>query len=33
MGKRKITALEKVDADTGALRYKLKRDPQSYREE
>ncbi|KAF2827878.1 SDA1-domain-containing protein [Ophiobolus disseminans] len=33
MAKRKVAALEKVDADHAALQYKLKRDPQSYRDD
>lgn len=31
--KRKVGALEKIEADHAALRYKLKRDPQSYRDD
>lgn len=31
--KRKVGALEKIEADHSALRYKLKRDPQSYRDD
>lgn len=30
MGKRKVGALEKVDADLPNLQYKIRRDPQSY---
>ena len=33
MGKRKVGALEKVDADLANLQYKIKRDPISYKEE
>ena len=33
MGKRKVGALEKVDADLGNLQYKIKRDPISYKED
>ncbi|KAL0940433.1 sda1 domain protein [Colletotrichum truncatum] len=32
MGKRKVTALEKVDADFATLQYKIRRDPRSYEE-
>ncbi|WYZ37094.1 hypothetical protein EsH8_II_000600 [Colletotrichum jinshuiense] len=32
MGKRKVTALEKVDADFASLQYKIRRDPRSYEE-
>ncbi|TDZ35074.1 Protein SDA1 [Colletotrichum spinosum] len=32
MGKRKVTALEKVDADFAGLQYKIRRDPKSYEE-
>jgi protein SDA1 len=31
--KRKVGALEKIEADHAALRYKIKRDPQSYRDD
>ena len=31
--KRKVGALEKIEADHAALRYKLKRDPESYRDD
>ncbi|ORY01662.1 SDA1-domain-containing protein [Clohesyomyces aquaticus] len=33
MGKRKVGALEKVDADLANLQYKVKRDPASYRDD
>ena len=33
MGKRKVGALEKVDADLSNLQYKIKRDPPSYRDD
>ncbi|KAI9808180.1 MAG: hypothetical protein M1825_004637 [Sarcosagium campestre] len=33
MGKRKLGALEKVDADLANLQYKIRRDPLSYRED
>ncbi|KAI9682749.1 MAG: Severe Depolymerization of Actin [Trizodia sp. TS-e1964] len=33
MGKRKLGALEKVDADLSNLQYKIRRDPASYRED
>ncbi|KAI9817331.1 MAG: Severe Depolymerization of Actin [Phylliscum demangeonii] len=33
MGKRKLGALEKIDADLASLQYKIRRDPASYREE
>ena len=33
MGKRKVGALEKVDADLANLQYKIKRDPISYKED
>ncbi|KAK1544944.1 hypothetical protein CPAR01_02446 [Colletotrichum paranaense] len=32
MGKRKVTALEKVDVDFAGLQYKIRRDPKSYEE-
>ncbi|KAI8252191.1 Protein SDA1 [Colletotrichum sp. SAR 10_77] len=32
MGKRKVTALEKVDVDFASLQYKIRRDPRSYEE-
>ncbi|KAK2053780.1 SDA1-domain-containing protein [Colletotrichum caudatum] len=32
MGKRKVTALEKVDVDFASLQYKIRRDPKSYEE-
>lgn len=32
MGKRKVAALEKVDADFASLQYKIRRDPKSYEE-
>lgn len=31
--KRKVGALEKLESDHAALRFKLKRDPQSYRDD
>lgn len=31
--KRKVGALEKIEADHAALRFKIKRDPQSYRDD
>ena len=33
MGKRKVGALEKLDANLGSLQYKIKRDPISYKED
>jgi protein SDA1 len=33
MGKRKVGALEKVDADLANLQYKVRRDPASYRDD
>jgi protein SDA1 len=33
MGKRKVGALEKVDADLANLQYKIRRDPASYRDD
>ncbi|CAM1510503.1 Fc.00g008380.m01.CDS01 [Cosmosporella sp. VM-42] len=33
MGKRKVAALEKLDADFANLQYKIRRDPKSYQEE
>ncbi|KAF7550776.1 hypothetical protein G7046_g7909 [Stylonectria norvegica] len=33
MGKRKVAALEKIDADLASLQYKIRRDPRSYKEE
>ncbi|KAF2119893.1 SDA1-domain-containing protein [Lophiotrema nucula] len=33
MGKRKVGALEKVDADLASLQYRCRRDPQSYRDD
>ncbi|KAI9802072.1 MAG: Severe Depolymerization of Actin [Piccolia ochrophora] len=33
MGKRKLGALEKIDADLASLQYKIRRDPPSYRDD
>ncbi|KAI9901636.1 hypothetical protein N3K66_003453 [Trichothecium roseum] len=33
MGKRKVAALEKIDADFASLQYKIRRDPRSYKDE
>ncbi|KAI1845362.1 hypothetical protein JX265_005224 [Neoarthrinium moseri] len=33
MGKRKVAALEKVEADLAGLQYKIRRDPQAYEQE
>ncbi|CAK7197991.1 Severe Depolymerization of Actin [Sporothrix eucalyptigena] len=33
MGKRKVAALEKIDADFASLQYKIRRDPKSYEDE
>ncbi|EPE07654.1 sda1 domain-containing protein [Ophiostoma piceae UAMH 11346] len=33
MGKRKVGALEKIDADFASLQYKIRRDPRSYEDE
>ncbi|KLU91096.1 SDA1 domain-containing protein [Magnaporthiopsis poae ATCC 64411] len=33
MGKRKVAALEKIDADFASLQYKIRRDPRSYQDE
>ncbi|PHH91736.1 hypothetical protein CDD83_10514 [Cordyceps sp. RAO-2017] len=33
MGKRKVAALEKIDADFASLQYKIRRDPKSYKDD